>query len=200
MQHCGISDMEFGKEYMLSSKKDSSQAIALYALSGKFQIYYVLDKFEVEKINDDEVSIFSTQIKAYVDDSFDFSDQDHTFDTNGNIVEFGQPVGAWNYNKLKFDEDVSESQMSRYIKKTKGSFSKENVVALFRLKSAITIDDYFQKRMENIYPIYNNDYQNTQKYFEIGLDYILASKDFKNIKVPNGYKEFFKITIYRGKK
>lgn len=145
-------------------------------------------------------SIFPTQIGTYVDDSFDFSDQDHTFDANGNIAEFGQPVGAWDYNKLKFNENVSESQMSRYIKKTKGSFSQENVAALFFLKSDITIGDYFQKRMKNIYPIYNHDYQNTQKYFKIGLDYILASKDFKNIKVPNGYKEFFKITIYKGKK
>ena len=200
MQYYGISDTEFGKEYMLNSKKDSSQAIALYALSGKFQIYYVLDKFEVEKISENKITIYPIQIKAYIDDSFDFSDQDHTFDDNGNIAEFGQPVGAWNYNELKFDEYVSESQMSRYIKTTKGSFSQENVVALFFLKSAITIDNYSQKRMENIYPIYNHDYQNTQKYFNLGLNYILASKDFKNIKVPNEYKDFFKITIYRSKK
>ena len=55
-------------------------------------------------------------------------------------------------------------------------------------------------KQTNEYKMFNQDYQNTQKYFSLGLNYILASKDFKNIKVPNEYKDFFKITIYRSKK
>ena len=50
-----ISDIDFGLEYKLSFEEKSNQAIALYALSGKFQIYYVLDSFEVERINEKEI-------------------------------------------------------------------------------------------------------------------------------------------------
>ncbi len=45
MQYYEFSDTAFGKEYILNAlNKKSNQAIALYALSGKFQIYYVLDR------------------------------------------------------------------------------------------------------------------------------------------------------------
>ena len=56
MQYYEFSDIAFGKEYMLNALNEkSNQAIALYALSGKFQIYYVLDSFEVERINEKEI-------------------------------------------------------------------------------------------------------------------------------------------------
>ena len=86
-----ISDIDFGLEYKLSFEEKSNQAIALYALSGKFQIYYVLDSFEVERINEKEIAIYPTQIKAYIDDSFDFRDQPMQF------------VGAWDYENVEFD-------------------------------------------------------------------------------------------------
>ncbi|WP_245892659.1 hypothetical protein, partial [Helicobacter valdiviensis] len=63
MQFYGISDIDFGIEYKLGSKEKSSQAIAFYALSGKFQIYYVLDSFEAIKMNEKEIAIYPTQIK-----------------------------------------------------------------------------------------------------------------------------------------
>ncbi|XAK45715.1 hypothetical protein AAID97_04175 [Campylobacter coli] len=65
MQFYGIANKEFGIEYKLSSKERSNQVIALYALSSKFQIYYVLDSFEVERMNEKEIVIYPTQIESW---------------------------------------------------------------------------------------------------------------------------------------
>lgn len=199
MQYYSISDIDFGLEYKLSFEEKSNQAIALYALSGKFQIYYVLDSFEVERINDKEIAIYPTQIKAYVDDSFDFRDQDHTFNDDGSIAELGQPVGAWNYKEMRFDRDVSESQMNKYAEKS-GTFSATNVGAAIFLKSAISIDKYENYKRQNIYPIYNHDYQQTQKNFNLGLDFLVTSPTFKDIKIPKDLdtKSVFKIIVRLG--
>lgn len=43
----------------------------------------------------------------------------------------------------------------------------------------------------------NLDYQNTQRYFNLGLDFLVMSLTFKNIVVPQNfdYKKLFKMTI-----
>ena len=164
MQYYGISDSNFGIEYKLNFDEKSNQAIALYALSGKFQIYYVLDKFEVEKINDDEVSIFSTQIKAYVDDSFDFVDSPMQF------------VGAWNYDKMEFM--VEESILQGYV--------KDDIVYIANKLPLVEVDKNISKDSDNNI-MRNQDYQNTQFFFNLGLDFIVTSKSFKNLKIPNDY-------------
>lgn len=43
----------------------------------------------------------------------------------------------------------------------------------------------------------NLDYQNTQKYFNLGLDFLVMSLTFKNIVVSQNfdYKKLFKMTI-----
>ena len=48
-------------------------------------------------------------------------------------------------------------------------------------------------KQTNEYKMFNQDYQNTQKYFKIGLDFIVTSKSFKNLKIPNDYlsKRFY---------
>ena len=196
MQYYSISDIDFGLEYKLSFEEKSNQAIALYALSGKFQIYYVLDSFEVERINEKEIAIYPTQIKAYIDDSFDFRDQDHIFNDDGSIKELGQPVGAWDYNEMKFDKDVSESQMNKYAEKS-GIISATNAGAALFLKSAINIEKYENYKRQNIYPIYNHDYQQTQKNFNLGLDFLVTSPTFKNITIPNtlDIKNLFKVLV-----
>ncbi|EFR47734.1 hypothetical protein HCCG_02283 [Helicobacter cinaedi CCUG 18818 = ATCC BAA-847] len=195
-----ISDTNFGIEYKLKSEENSNQAIALYALSGKFQIYYVLDTFEIKKMNENEIAIYPRQIKAYVDDSFDFRDQNHIFNDNGSIKELGQPVGAWDYKEVRFDRDVSEQQMNKYAEKS-GTFSANNVGAFFflslRTNTAITKKEYLDYKQINIYPIYNQDYQQTQTYFHIGCDFLVTSKTFKDIVVPQdaNLKRIFKIII-----
>ncbi len=50
---------------------------------------------------------------------------------------------------------------------------------------------YQQNRHNNLnrgaryYHLYNLDYQNTQSHFNLGLDFIITSPIFKNIKIPN---------------
>ncbi|PZT47582.1 hypothetical protein B6S12_08440 [Helicobacter valdiviensis] len=169
MQIYGIANKEFGIEYKLSSKEKSNQAIALYALSGKFQIYYVLDSFEAIKMNEKEIAIYPTQIKAYVDDSFDFRDQNHIFNEDGSIKELGQPVGAWDYNEVKFDRDVSESQLWHYF-----ALQKDFIPDIIGLE----YDEIPANKQNKIYPNYNHEYQLTQKHFNLGLDFFLYSSTF----------------------
>lgn len=191
MQYYGISDIDFGLEYKLGFNKKSSQAIALYALSGKFQIYYVLDKFEVEKLNESKIAIYPTQIKAYIDDSFDFRDQDHTFNDDGSIAELGQPVGAWDYNEMRFDRDVSEYQLRHYLAQQKNILS--NVIGLQK-------EEIETKKQNNTYPIYNHDYQQTQKNFNLGCDFLVTSKGFKDIAILKDLdtKSVFKTIVRLG--
>lgn len=170
MQYYEFSDIAFGKEYMLNALNEkSNQAIALYALSGKFQIYYVLDSFEVERINEKEIAIYPTQIKAYIDDSFDFRDNPN------------QTVGVWNYENIEFDSATSAAMALKYWWNKEANKKEQIQLAL----------KYQQNRANNLnrgamyYHLYNLDYQQTQKYFNLGLDFLVTSPTFKNIKIPN---------------
>ena len=172
-----ISDIDFGLEYKLSFEEKSNQAIALYALSGKFQIYYVLDSFEVERINEKEIAIYPTQIKAYIDDSFDFRDQPMQF------------VGAWDYEKISFLTKTSEYQRIIY----------DNAVDIVNKLPFVERDKNTSKDFKEVI-MRNHDYQNTQKYFNLGLDFLVTSPTFKNIKIPKDlkFKNLFKIVITLG--
>lgn len=170
MQYYEFSDIAFGKEYMLNALNEkSNQAIALYALSDKFQIYYVLDSFEVERINEKEIAIYPTQIKAYIDDSFDFRDNPN------------QTVGVWNYENIEFDSATSAAMALKYWWNKEANKKEQIQLAL----------KYQQNRANNLnrgamyYHLYNLDYQQTQKYFNLGLDFLVTSSTFKNIKIPN---------------
>ena len=182
MQYYEFSDIAFGKEYMLNALNEkSNQAIALYALSGKFQIYYVLDSFEVERINEKEIAIYPTQIKAYIDDSFDFRDNPN------------QTVGVWNYENIEFDSATSAAMALKYWWNKEANEKEQIQLAL----------KYHQNRDNNLscgamyYHLYNLDYQNTQSYFNLGLDFIVTSKGFKNIMIPNNLdtKNLFRIIV-----
>lgn len=201
MQFYGIPDKDFGIEYLLSFNEKSTQAIALYALCGKFQIYYVLDTFEVEKLNENEIAIYPRQIKAYVDDSFDFRDQDHSFNQDGSIKELGQPVGAWDYNEVRFDITTSLSQMSKYTEKEDiSTFTAIGAMVATWCKGTtpINIEEYKNYKKQNIYPNYNHEYQQTQKYFNLGCDFLVTNPTFKNIEIPNNLdiEHLFKIIIH----
>lgn len=168
MQFYGISDIDF-IEYGLGSKEKSNQAIAFYALSGKFQIYYVLDTFKIEKTHEDKITIYPTQIKAYVDDSFDFRDSPN------------QTIEVWNYENIEFDSATSAAMVLKYWWNREANEEE-------RVKLALK---YQQNRHNNLnrgaryYHLYNLDYQNTQSHFNLGLDFIITSPIFKNIKIPN---------------
>ena len=160
MQYYSISDIDFGLEYKLSFEEKSNQAIALYALSGKFQIYYVLDSFEIERISDKEIAIYPTQIKAYIDDSFDFRDQPMQF------------VGAWDYEKMEFIADSSIWQ----------GYFKDNAVDMANKLPFVNLERNGAKDLKEVI-MRNQDYQNTQMYFNLGLDFRIVTPTFKNIQV-----------------
>lgn len=49
----------------------------------------------------------------------------------------------------------------------------------------------------NIYSIYNHDYQQTQIHFNLGCDFLITSKSFKNITIPNtlDIRNLFRIRV-----
>lgn len=182
MQYYEIPDTSFGAEYLPNVLNEkSNQAIALYALSGKFQIYYVLDKFEVEKMSDSTIAIYPTQIKAYVDDSFDFMDKPN------------QTVGVWDYEKIKFDSATSVAMVLKYWWNREANEEEQIQLAL----------KYRQNRDNNLnrgvmyYHLYNLDYQNTQIYFNLGCDFLVTNPTFKTIKVLNSLniKKLFRVIV-----
>lgn len=48
--------------------------------------------------------------------------------------------------------------------------------------SSVDIADNIKQKYNMMF---NHDYQNTQKYFNLGLDFLVTSPTFKNIKIPN---------------
>ena len=131
-------------------------------------------KTALGKTLEKEISIYPTQIKAYIDDSFDFRDQPMQF------------VGAWDYENVEFKEKVSIKE--GYIKD--GIVNNLNAIPLVKIDKNIS-KDFKEVIMRNL------DYQNTQKYFNLGLDFLVMSLTFKNIVVPQNfdYKKLFRLYL-----
>ncbi|ENM3423591.1 hypothetical protein ACPWV4_001882, partial [Campylobacter jejuni] len=86
------------------------QDLSLYACSGKFSFNFVPSKLSIKKeIQGDreKVSYRVDEMLVYVYDSFDFLDQGHEFDDEGNFIKLGQPVGAWDFNTKTFSIEGS---------------------------------------------------------------------------------------------
>ncbi|EAC1443416.1 hypothetical protein RYF92_001872 [Campylobacter jejuni] len=148
------------------------QDLSLYACSGKFSFNFVPSKLSIKKeIQGDreKVSYRVDEMLVYVYDSFDFLDQGHEFDDDGNFIKLGQPVGAWDFNEKSFSIWGSTRQMRTYSPK-------------WRLKCIpipkITFEDILQSPKTKQYYLYNQDYQDYQKFTPYGLDFRLYSKDF----------------------
>ncbi|MBR2112641.1 MAG: hypothetical protein IJ950_06945 [Helicobacter sp.] len=79
----------------------------------------------------------------------------------------GQCVGAWNYESVGF---------KAFYSGVKNFIDDKNATK--------EIDNNIMR---------NLDYQNTQKNFNLGLDFIVTSQSFKNLKTPNDYlsKRFY---------
>lgn len=131
---------------------------------------------------------------AYVYDSFDFLDQYHDFNDEGEIIKLGQPVGAWDFNQKAFSILGSIKQMATYKPEI---FSyiistlnlKIDIGSLFKVE----ISDILQSSQTNPYYLYNQDYQDYQKFTPYGLDFRLYSKDI--IKTLD-FKDFPFKTLY----
>ena len=180
------------------------QNLALYACTGKFSIFYAPTKISFKK-EADSIKFRIDEMVAYVYDSFDFLDYPYLFDNNGEITALGQPVGAWDFktkafciwgsiwqmiifeyvDKKKYDEyekykyetihnrDFTRNDIKYVIKNALDSFALNN-------------NNFLQTNDKQQHYIYNQDYQDYQKYTPHGLDFkiystdIIATIDFSN--------------------
>lgn len=57
--------------------------------------------------------------------------------------------------------------------------------------------DIADNKAKNYNMMFNHDYQQTQKNFNLGLDFLVASNNFKNIKIPKDlkFKNLFRIIV-----
>ncbi|EOJ1294140.1 DUF6402 family protein, partial [Campylobacter jejuni] len=151
------------------------QDLSLYACSGKFSFNFVPSKLSIKKeIQGDREKVLYRvdEMLVYVYDSFDFLDQGHEFDDKGNFIKLGQPVGAWDFNEKSFSIWGSTRQMGTYDKNK----IIKTVVEIVDKK--ITFEDILRSPKTKQYYIYNQDYQDYQKFTPYGLDFRLYSKDF----------------------
>ena len=156
-----------GKNLSQQTWNETMRDLSLYACSGKFSINYAPTCITIKKeIQDDKEKLEYRidEMVAYVYDSFDFLDQYHIFNDDGTMSKLGQPVGAWDFKEKAFSIWGSIKQMNAYRDWLK-YFPK------------ITIPDILQSPQTNQYYLYNQDYQDYQKFTPYGLDFRLYSKD-----------------------
>ncbi|MGX2973206.1 DUF6402 family protein [Helicobacter sp. T3_23-1059] len=185
------------KEINQQSWNDTMQDLSLYACSGKFSLNYAPTKISIRKqikSNTSAIEYRIDEMVAYVYDSFDFLDQYHDFNDEGEIIKLGQPVGAWDFNQKAFSILGSIKQMATY-KPEMFSYIistlnlKIDIGSLFKVE----ISDILQSSQTNPYYLYNQDYQDYQKFTPYGLDFRLYSKDI--IKTLD-FKDFPFKTLY----
>lgn len=145
----GIGDIDFA----MQTARDMERVIALYALTGKFNIYYIPSLFKITQGKDNVIDIQITEIKAYIFDGFDFIGTPEQF------------VGAWDYEKMEFIAGGSSWIAFKEITNLDKIFSTSNV------------------KQSNETTIFNQDYQNTQTHFNLGLDFRILTSTFKDIEI-----------------
>lgn len=168
------------KEINQQSWNNTMQDLSLYACSGKFSLNYAPTKLSIRKRikgNTSAIEYRIDEMVAYVYDSFDFLDQYHEFNDNGEIIKLGQPVGAWDFKKKAFSICGSIRQMATYKPE---KFILSSMISL-------NIENVLLGRKQQFYYLYNQDYQDYQKFTPYGLDFRLYSKDI--IKILD-FKDF----------
>ena len=93
----GMTDREFLWS-MLSV--NASENISLYAVTGKFSIFYTISKIEIVK-EEDGIYCYFKELLAHVFDTFDFDDSSD------------QHVGSWDYMNLEFN--AIKSGMENFV-------------------------------------------------------------------------------------
>ena len=165
------------KEINQQSWNDTMQDLSLYACSGKFSLNYAPTKISIRKRikgNTSAIEYRIDEMVAYIYDSFDFLDQYHEFNDDGEIIKLGQPVGAWDFEKKAFSIWGSIRQMATYKPeqfKTIQAFFTGYIIP------EVNISDILQSPQSKQYYLYNQDYQDYQKFTPYGLDFRLYSKD-----------------------
>ena len=94
------SEQEFNQ--LLDNTPYAKSTIALYAITGKFSIYYLPHTFTITRNTKQEnlLECCIDSLLCYIYDSFDFSDQSY------------QPVGTWDYNEVKFNQYEAMQHLS----------------------------------------------------------------------------------------
>ena len=161
-----------GKNLSQQTWNEIMRDLSLYACSGKFSINYAPTCITIKKdIQDDKEKLEYRidEMVAYVYDSFDFLDQYHIFNDDGTMSKLGQPVGAWDFKEKAFSIWGSIKQMNTYS----DIFKSLSALGL----GYVSFTDILQSPQTNQYYIYNQDYQDYQKFTPYGLDFRLYSKD-----------------------
>ncbi|WP_334088481.1 hypothetical protein, partial [Helicobacter typhlonius] len=145
----------------------SKSTIALYAITGKFSIFYLPYKITIKR-NKQQVNYlecFIDELLCYIYDSFDFSDEPY------------QPVGMWDYNEVAFNQYRSMEHLLSYGKPA------VPIASVF-LSAPQTLNDIpryeqsmhyvteaiiKQSAQQNKYYIINQNYQDYQTHFKFGL-------------------------------
>ena len=140
----------------------AKSTIALYAITGKFSIYYLPHTFTIQRSTKQEnlLECCIDSLLCYIYDSFDFSDQSY------------QPVGMWDYNEVKFNAYEAMQHLSVHK-------------AYKDLPNFITTKLASISKKYNLYYIINQNYQDYQTHFKFGLDYRIFSKSAKVIEIKH---------------
>ena len=153
------SEQEFNQ--LLDNTPYAKSTIALYAITGKFSIYYLPHTFTIQRSTKQEnlLECCIDSLLCYIYDSFDFSDQPY------------QPVGMWDYNEVRFNQYEAMQHLGLYKK-------HDFIDSLDEMLDIIN-----KGYMMNKYYIINQNYQHYQYHFKFGLDYRIFSKSAKMIKI-----------------
>ncbi|WP_236847975.1 DUF6402 family protein [Campylobacter devanensis] len=196
-QGVGISDEDFEWKLASNDEQTSAQALALYACTGKFSIYYIPSKFLLKK-EYNKTYVYIKELYAYIWDTFDFDDEGHSYEKDKelkdeNITQLGQPVGTWDYKEMRFDFNHSVRQMRAYKLPFPKKYTCLQLYLLSFLMPSLQQDIIFDTKrisklkQDQIYPLYNQDYQNYKKTFNKGLNFRVFSKDKTNDKIHKGF-------------
>ena len=155
---------------------DQEEAIALYAVTGKFSLNFIPNKFSIMRINHCHYNIYHKvllkDIYGYVYDNFDFDDHPN------------QPVGSWNYYYMAFSELNSGIELVKNIVKKSTETVSDN-------DSNESIIDLYNKHYMNYRGVELSDngkvnYKNNKIYK--GLNFRVYSSQFFVIESTDGYE------------
>ena len=169
------SQQEFNQ--LLDSFPYAKSTIALYAITGKFSIYYLPYTFTIQRNTKQEnlLECCIDSLLCYIYDSFDFSDQPY------------QPVGMWDYNEVKFNQYEAMQHLSVYkAYKDLPNFITTKLASMDTQKMEQDMNRAIEySKKYNLYYITNQNYQHYQYHFKFGLDYRIFSKSAKMIEIKH---------------
>ena len=173
MTQLPLSNCEFIKLF------DQEEAIALYAVTGKFSLNFIPNKFSIMRINHCHYNIYHKvllkDIYGYVYDNFDFDDNPN------------QPVGDWDYKNMTFSKINSVSELLAH-ECPKLDFINSFVKRFDVDDSIITLYNRYYMNYRGVELSDNGkvNYKNNKIYK--GLNFRVYSSQFFVIESTDGYE------------